>query len=135
MDWDLLERIGVYGACFGLTLWAIRGYITERTKPAVRIDPLLVPVNMGMCIASCKERREEMEKMTAINLKQAVELIAKDLEHGQKKFDKFGKTLDHIAGEFSKMGTTITKLDTKLNLEIEHATKERDALEAKIDKK
>lgn len=115
MDYyNLFIKLVVFGFVLSLAGWALRNYIAERTKPAEKIDPKEVFVTVGTMEVHCKEKREDYEKMQAKNLEHAVELIDQNLKHGEKKFEKFEKTIDGLIKTVSAMGTSFVHLNEEI---------------------
>lgn len=81
LDWIIR---GLVGAGFiGLTLWAVKGWLTEKTKMHKGSEQ---PVTFGELQVHCVKEHQKLDTLLSEKLKTVEKVTKVNLAHGAKKF-------------------------------------------------
>lgn len=93
----------------GLLVWAVRGYVLERTKQRRAGDQL---VTVDELKERCSKKAEEIREQAMNELSHVQEMIKKDLESGKARFDTQSEQIGELAREVRRVSDGVIRLAT-----------------------
>ena len=108
----------------GIAGFAIRGYITERTKKVRASDQYLT---VGEIKDRCKDQKEQIVKEVETEMKHMSEAIEANLERGQERFNKLDERFGTLEQKQQENSDTLLKISINLERLIKNATAQSTA--------
>jgi len=99
----------------GMLAWALKGYIVERTKKVKAKDQYLTQEEIE---THCEKEHQRLKNSLVSKIDHLGELIKKDLDHGNEKFDKIQKDIDIHKTLLADVGSTLKLLAEKNGIKI-----------------
>jgi hypothetical protein len=95
------------GIVLVMLVWALKGYIVERTKKVKAKDQYLTQEEIEN---HCQKEHKVLKSCFVRKIDHLGELIKKDLEHGNEKFDKIQTDIDTHKTLLADVGSTLRLL-------------------------
>lgn len=95
----------------GMGVWALKAYLSERTKRIKASDQFLTQCEITKL---CDKYKESVLKETENDMGHVQELIEKDLERGQERFVKLDGRLEKLEEKHQTTSDTLIKISISL---------------------
>ncbi len=118
LDWGLRLLV------IGMGVWALKAYLSERTKRIKASDQFLTQCEITKL---CEKYKESILNETENDMSHVRELIEKDLDRGEERFAKLDNRLEKLEEKYQITSDTLITISISLKQLIQNTKTETHA--------